>query len=484
MPSHDRVPPSGGAQYAPASGGGDGASYVSSYDKSYGAGGGGGPDEATLQLHTLQLYTLAGADAEAVCNDGSPGAYYFAPGDGNSNDWIIYLEGGMWCWNKASCQSRFTETGFEMSSSKWAQTQDVGGIFSTEPSNPWSGAQKVYIGYCSSDAWVGDAPASPETYNFAFRGQRIISATLADLAARHGLDGSASVLFGGCSAGARGAMFTLDYVQAMLPPGARLRGLLDSSLWLDLPPPDAAEVSLQAQTQMVYDMVNPSARIPPACAAAFPGEEWMCLYGQYRLPYVQTPYIINAAQFDSFQLLYDLGGDAPQTATQVAFADEFQRKTLEALAAAHAAGNAVFSTSCLVHCLTADTQLYTSFTADGKTIAESLTNWYFGGATPDDVSSCTGYPCVASCPNADTITGLGRAEQAQRVLDGDGSDAAQAPIGSEINGVWVYRQQGMGFGGGATASGGGQGYVQHPTANQDDAVSWMSQGRRLLRDSA
>ena len=144
--------------------------------------------------------------------------------------------------------------------------------------------------------------STPGSAGFAYKGQAIIQAALADLSARMGLSSNSNVLFGGCSAGARGALFNLDYVGAMLPAGATLRGMLDSPLWLDLTPPDTSEVSLQAQTQGVVTFMNPSARIPPACAAAYPGSElWKCFYGQYRIGFTSTPYFINAAQFDSFQ---------------------------------------------------------------------------------------------------------------------------------------------------------------------------------------
>jgi hypothetical protein len=267
---------------------------------------------------------------------------------------VVYLQGGMWCWDEASCVARQKAAGFEMSSTHWPKVQTVGGVFSKSALNPWADANKVYLSYCSSDAWVGDVAATPATFGFAFRGQRIIEATLADLALNRGLDGSSQVLFGGCSAGARGAMFNLDYVQAYLPAGATVRGLLDSALWLDLTPPDTAEVTLQAQAQGVFTLVNPTARIPATCAAAYPGSEgWKCLMGVYRLPFMTSNYFINAAQFDSFQMLYDLGGNPPEAPLQVQFADQFQQATVSALQPAVQSGNAVFSTSvrCCAMCL-------------------------------------------------------------------------------------------------------------------------------------
>jgi hypothetical protein len=191
-----------------------------------------------------------------------------------------------------------------MTSNGWAPRYALSGVFSNLATiSPVSTYTKVYLMYCSSDAWVGDAPASDATFGFAFRGQRIIAATLATLATpTFGLAAGADILFGGCSAGARGALFTLDYVAGMSPPGVTVRGLLDSALWVDLQPVASSATSLQTQTQGAFAILNATARLGTACAAAYPGAEgWKCLYGQYRLPFVTTPYFLNSAQFDSFQ---------------------------------------------------------------------------------------------------------------------------------------------------------------------------------------
>lgn len=119
------------------------------------------------------------------------------------------------------------------------------------------------------------------------------------LVSQHNLGWNAGmerVLFGGCSAGARGAMANLDYVAEMLPAGVELMGLLDSPLWIDVEPISSQIVSLQQETQAVYALVDPSGRIPPACATAYAGEEWKCIFAQYRMPFLQTPYFLNAGQ--------------------------------------------------------------------------------------------------------------------------------------------------------------------------------------------
>ena len=57
----------------------------------------------------LRLYDpLDTLDPLLVCNDGSPGGYYYreATTQEDGDKWIFYLEGGGWCWNQTSCVRR------------------------------------------------------------------------------------------------------------------------------------------------------------------------------------------------------------------------------------------------------------------------------------------------------------------------------------------------------------------------------------------
>ena len=55
-----------------------------------------------------------GAHAAARCLDGSPGAFYLRRG--NPRKWLIYLEGGGWCYDEDDC--------FERSSTKLGSSKD------------------------------------------------------------------------------------------------------------------------------------------------------------------------------------------------------------------------------------------------------------------------------------------------------------------------------------------------------------------------
>lgn len=189
---------------------------------------------------------------------------------------------------------------------------------------------------------------------------------------------------------------------------------------------------------------------------------------------------MNEAQFDDFQMLYDTGGNVPETAGQVAYADTFQQMMLAPLNAAAAAKQAVFSTTCLIHCLTTDTQLL-SYSANGVSIATALAQW-LGGKTPVQISGCTGYACVQQCPGGQQIMGI------QTAIDNSTPQAqAEAAAGTELNGVWVAQQMGMGMGGMSGGPGGmpgGQGYARSTGQNEDGAAQGAASQQGVISAAA
>jgi len=56
-----------------------------------------------------------------VCLDGSSYLYFVRPSSSGSNKWVIYFNGGGWCWNETDCLARsYTDLG---SSKTWTSTQ-------------------------------------------------------------------------------------------------------------------------------------------------------------------------------------------------------------------------------------------------------------------------------------------------------------------------------------------------------------------------
>jgi hypothetical protein len=64
---------------------------------------------------------------QAVCNDGTPGYYYLRRGYGS--EWLVYLEGGLWCYDQPSCaQARVIECNTE-----WCTTFSSGALGPSVP---------------------------------------------------------------------------------------------------------------------------------------------------------------------------------------------------------------------------------------------------------------------------------------------------------------------------------------------------------------
>ncbi len=68
-----------------------------------------GDTGAAAVMHDRAYLTLLPNPRGAVCLDGSPPALYFKPGMGDgASQWLLYLQGGAWCWNLPDCEVRLS----------------------------------------------------------------------------------------------------------------------------------------------------------------------------------------------------------------------------------------------------------------------------------------------------------------------------------------------------------------------------------------
>ena len=256
------------------------------------------------------------------------------------------------------------------------------------------------------------------------------------------------LLFAGCSAGARGAMFTADFIAPMLPAGVTVHAFFDSPMWIDVPPlPGVNVTSLEAETQAVFGLVNASARLDPACVATYPGNNsWKCLYGQYRIPFVKTPYLLSMSQIDAFQLPYNEGGKPPYIGAAGAYADEFQvamRDVALQLPTSQQAGSAVFSSACFKHCV-CTIGAFWGVKVNGKSLSHYLGAWYLGTNMECRVGRHRRYlqlqpPGVACCLQASALSGLKPA-----MASAQASTAAVSAIRARQNARLPYRPRTQG----------------------------------------
>ena len=223
-----------------------------------------------------------------------------------------------------------------------------------------------------------------------------MAAAIAQLKATRGLGASAGqrLILGGCSAGGRGAMGSLDSVAALLP-NVDVRGFIDAAAWVDIEPQIPGLQSLQAQAALQVSFLQ--APLPASCTALYSGEElWKCIWPSYRLPQLSTPFFLNAASFDTFQVMYTTNNaPGPATPGGLPLLDSFQTAT-RALFKLLPAGTSIFSTSCMAHCLADSLELF-CYAVKDRTLAQALGGWLATGAQFVTEAACTGWNCTHKC---------------------------------------------------------------------------------------
>jgi hypothetical protein len=301
------------------------------------------------------------------------------------------------------------------SSKGYSQTLSKEGIFDSDPlkSSLW-GATKVFLPYCSSDGWVGDAPASEKTWGYHFRGQRIIRSALNDLITKNIVHSASKMVFGGGSAGARGMMNNVDSLVNLLPSGATTLGaFLDSPYTIDIAPYNYGFVGFQNETMEIYNRYNVTAIIPADCAAVYTelsGDGWKCLFGQYRMPFIRTRYVLVASQYDSYQLSFNTGTEPiaghygrPEV---VAYAGAWSAQTYSALLSladmrnhlkyrSHG-GNFYHSWACYNHDVS-ETSRYYTLTSVNTTLRDAVKMLQDSEVAQLWVEQCEGLFCGSGC---------------------------------------------------------------------------------------
>lgn len=264
-----------------------------------------------------------------------------------------------------------------MSSKNYKATEKIGGIFDStvfdEASTVW-----INVPYCSSDGHMGNI--DNDEIGYVFRGHEIVKAVLNTVQDRYGVGAGDVVVWGGASAGARGAMVHLDYVSEFFS-DSKVVGILDSPLWVDLDPPEWSDsIGLLEQTKQVYEISGvgavsgPDGVVTEDCASAHEGEEYKCLFGQYRMPFVSPPHLLISSEFDSFQLGED-GLSIPFDEKANEYADSFGAKMHSVflnLTEIPAQNASLYSQPCYNHAISMSSKYFTSSTRSGVTLDDAV----------------------------------------------------------------------------------------------------------------
>eukprot|EP01126_Amoeba_proteus_P013288 TRINITY_DN15614_c0_g4_i1.p1 TRINITY_DN15614_c0_g4~~TRINITY_DN15614_c0_g4_i1.p1 ORF type:complete len:401 (+),score=54.63 TRINITY_DN15614_c0_g4_i1:95-1204(+) len=354
-------------------------------------------DRAVLQRYWID-------NPLAICNDGSRGVYYYADAldPAFDNKFLIYLVGGSQCYDKQSCAQRFASTPSLMSSSYSTPTTTWDGIFDTDPTlSPFWGFKKVAILYCSSDGYMGNAPASSTTWGWHFRGQELVRGVIEILKVRNGMTSNSTIYLAGGSAGGRGVMANLDdLADNHFPLGAEVVGIMDSPLWVDLKPFSSNFPGFQYQEKQKVLYYNTSRIIPKDCAKKYSQDLWKCQFGQYRIPYLKTPFFMIASQYDQFQLSADIQSSPPFGLEAVAYANQFAhvtRQVISGFAKQLTPKHAIFSWACYNHDVSRTPLFYAAKGIDKVSQNDALSMFILDESNRLWMDSCGGFSCGSGC---------------------------------------------------------------------------------------
>ena len=162
-----------------------------------------------LMRKTLSIYP------KALCNDGTPGSYYYSEDAMTNPNLMIFLPGGGACQAPQICKLR-CETAPHLCTASTATHYDVSDTIwskDAEENPPFHNFAKIYVHYCSSDVYTGTKNASDDINGYYFHGKYIIDAVVEDiLANKQGVEKMNQLVFMGASAGAFGVTPNCDFV--------------------------------------------------------------------------------------------------------------------------------------------------------------------------------------------------------------------------------------------------------------------------------
>jgi len=345
---------------------------------------------------------------EAVCNDGTPAAYYFRPGYGSgASSWVIRLQGGGWCWDEESCKTRAVKyttsnvcppniTDFDTIQG----SADNGILSSLVALNPYFyNANHVWLWYCTSDSHIGNKTANASLNGWYFMGKTVVQTLIYHLlyVQKPSLLAANQILLTGDSAGGVATLNNADFVWSLISsvlPNVHYRAFVDAGWFLDIPAYNST-FSFQMVAKNLFNYWG--AIYDESCTQYYgPGNEWHCFHAQYAWPHLTTPTFYQEFQFDAANLGFDGIGTYPFSPSEQTFANAFQQSMLNDTAKAPY----FFLPNCFKH-ETIDSYYFAGISIGGVSIADALWNWFqpFQNPLPYHTTDlCIPINCNPTCP--------------------------------------------------------------------------------------
>eukprot|EP01060_Flectonema_neradi_P023432 TRINITY_DN3168_c1_g1_i1.p1 TRINITY_DN3168_c1_g1~~TRINITY_DN3168_c1_g1_i1.p1 ORF type:complete len:419 (+),score=77.28 TRINITY_DN3168_c1_g1_i1:53-1309(+) len=371
----------------------------------------------------MQLQMLSGsAQAGAACLDGSDYGFYIseATEPASKNNWIIDLQGGGWCYDEGSCEERSKTT--LGSSKKWANTTEMGGIFSSDCSISPDFCQfnHVFFPYCDGNSFSGNREGTVNTSSgveLHFRGIHILKYALEELSSKYNFNAAEKVLLIGTSAGGLATFlhtnFVGDYVTKNAPnlqPGYFRTAPVSGFFLLH----DNVEGKAVYPTEMkqIFTLANSTGGVTSECIENTPPENhWQCNFAQNNYLHFRYPTFVLNSALDAWQLNCIWSSELPagfpnstaagscgsapgyqkcsknyntcnntQTMQLNDYLDDFN-KILTTIPTYSKNGNGAFIHSCQTHVEAKSDSHWVTFAVNGVTMQQAVSKWWTGPIT-------------------------------------------------------------------------------------------------------
>ena len=265
-------------------------------------------------------------DNEPKCLDGTTPSYYIHRNNQSFN-WIIYFEGGAWCFNHKKCYQRsFTRLGSSKFNTNYLTTDKLylnySMLSNNQSINPmtydWN---KVVVRYCDGTSWTSNNIIKyRDTYLF-FKGQINRDITIQQLLIIEDMIYAKEIILAGCSAGGLAIYYGIDamkhiiyHIQSTIynQSKALVIGLADSGFF-------PKNYSYMNQFQNIYQIANMSSGINHYCLQYIQTRNYNkcnisngyacenksyteCLYAETLMKYIHTPIFTMQSKYDQWQI--------------------------------------------------------------------------------------------------------------------------------------------------------------------------------------
>lgn len=386
-------------------------------------------DNHDCGVHDALKYVVNSNDA--VCIDGSDPVYYLRRSAANSLNYLVFFEGGGWCYDLAQCYIR--SSNFLGSSKNYPmclkQRHLSHYLDNNRDNNPtffdWNIA---YVKYCDGGSYSSDASARFNGKKLFFKGKNIRTAIITHLLRNNSMSNAKSIVLAGCSAGGLGVLLSVDDLSTLIRatnPTINVRGFVDSGIFADfkggvernhvsllnkLYKNDSANwfdndiLDYGGAMRNVFSFMNISAGTNKRCIKSTNNPS-NCIFAEHLIPNIVTPIFFSQSKYDYWSL-YHIVGNIHDHNLLTEFSTKVKNIMLNLVNQNPL--NGLFMNSCTHHCTkcanrAADDNLWHSknklvasnSSAVQYTIANAVASWLqnkYSYFVQDEV-----YPCTNCC---------------------------------------------------------------------------------------